>query len=119
MPWNQPKTSTKLGLGATLPAPAPPAIAELAAVAPPINKATPATAAATYVTAGTSVVFPLEISEVIQATSSFESRAMSSSVATAAISGTWKAMAGIWLAYCEEISCVPDAAKLPDGTGSC
>lgn len=65
------------------------------------------------------MVLPFEISEVIHATSSLESMATSSSVATAAISGTWKAMAGIWLAYWEEISCDPEAEKVPDGTGFC
>lgn len=65
------------------------------------------------------MVLPFEISEVMQATSSFESIATSSRVATAAISGTWKAMAGIWLAYWEEISCVPEAEKVPDGTMFC
>ncbi len=38
------------------------------------------------------------------------------SVAMAAISGIWNAIAGTKLAYCAGMACVPLAEKLPSGT---
>lgn len=110
----------KLGLGeAPVDAAPPPAIAELAAEIPPAINATPAIPAATYETAETAVVLPLEIWEVMQPTSSPLSREVSSSVASAAISGIEKAMDGMSPAYSDEIAWVPLAEKVPAGTSTC
>lgn len=72
--------------------------------------------AATYETAETAVVLPLEICDVIQPTSSPESRDVSSRVASAEISGIEKAMDGMSPAYSEEMAWVPLAEKEPAGT---
>lgn len=59
-----------------------------------MTRAAPATLAATYETAGTLAVLPLDTWDLIHATFDPESKDLSSRVARAAISGTWKAIAG-------------------------
>lgn len=89
---------TLVNEGDIVPAPpelAPPAAADTADK-PPITNDAPAIPAATYETAATLVVFPLFTSEVIQATSIPVSSDFNSSVAWAAMSGTEKAIDGIW-----------------------
>lgn len=61
-------------------------------------------------------VLPLLTCEVMQATSAPVSRALSSSVASAAMSGTENAIDGIKDAYEDGIDWVPVAANEPDGT---
>ncbi len=55
-------------------------------------------------------------SDVMQATFCPLSLALSSSVAWAAMSGIWKAIAGTMLAYWAGMACDPRAEKLPTGT---
>lgn len=116
IPWNQVKTSVKDGLMVPEPAVFPPPAAAPMAPRPETNIAAPAILAATYDTAGMLTVLPLLTCEVIQATSAPVSRALSSMVAWAAMSGTENAIDGIKEAYEAGIDWVPVAAKEPDGT---
>ena len=102
------KTSTKLGLIVPV-AKEPPPAAAVAPMAetPAITSAAPAIPAAIYDIAGTLNVFPLLTAEVMQAISCPPSVAFNSKMASAAMSGTWKAIAGIREAYCAGIAWTP------------
>lgn len=88
MPWNQPKTVEALTLlEAPPPEPPPPATAAPKADTPVKTTAAPATPTATYDMAATLTVLPFDTCDWMQATSAPPSRAFSSRVASAAISG--------------------------------
>ncbi len=124
MPWNQVKTSVKVGLTVPMPpAELPPRRSTAASYGgrdgrklqlP--SRATPAMAAATYETAGMFAVLPFETWDWMHATFLPVSLDCSVNVAMAAISGIWNAMAGTKSAYWAGMACVPAAEKDPSGT---
>ena len=82
-----------------------------------MRRAPPTTPAAIYVTATESTDFPLLKSATTQPTFAPSPSLLSSRVACRAISGTEKAIAGIFEANSAGITCVLEALNRPTGTG--